>query len=239
MMRLSIIIPVYNEAEELQERACALAGMLNRQEAFHPSNLEVIYVDGDSSDETGSILTHLAQSASFACSVQVLNSQKGRARQLNAGAKAAKGRMLWFLHCDTALTSEALATLSKLDSKQVWGGFDIKLSADQAVYRIIEFMINWRSRLSRIMTGDQGLFAARSLFFANGAFPDQALMEDIEWCRVMKRQSKPIRISTPITTSARKWQSEGVFKTIWLMWKLRARYALGAKPEQLVRQYYR
>lgn len=221
---VSVIVPVLNEAEQLESLARRLRIL---QGEFVK---EIIVVDGGSHDETVTFLEK---------EFNVVQSAKGRAKQMNAGAAQATGTWLFFLHADTILSHHHLtnalsdATLSK------WGRFDVRLSGDHPAFRVIEYMINLRSRLSGIATGDQCIFVRRALFEQLGGFADIPIMEDIELCRRLKSHGKPACIEDKVITSSRKWEQEGIVKTVWLMWKMRLAYWLGAKPENLVKQYYR
>lgn len=225
-MSISIISPILNEAENLQ--------VLNQQRlALSDSLCEWILVDGGSTDNT----VQLAQEMGF----QLVQSEKGRATQQNNGAKIAQGQILLFLHADTQLNQSAIDAI--IDAKTannaatLWGRFDIQLDGKQSIFRIIETMINLRSRLSKIATGDQGLFISKALFEQVGGFPNQPIMEDIEICKTLKRIQAPVCLKQTIITSSRRWETFGVWKTILLMWKLRFLYWLGESPETLIKKY--
>lgn len=223
-MHLSVIIPTLNEAAVIEPLLQSLQPL---REAGH----EVILVDGGSSDNT----VDLAQSQVD----RLIDGSKGRARQMNAGAREAKGEVLWFLHADSRLSSGSHELLlSRLvEQKYCWGRFDITLSGRHILLRLVEFMMNWRSRLSGIATGDQGIFVLRDTFLTVGGFPDIPLMEDIAFTRRLKRLSPPICLRQRLGTSSRRWEEHGILRTVFLMWKLRLAYALGVDPVKLEKLY--
>jgi len=223
-MKFSIIIPVLNESQALAAFLCSL-------QPLRTAGHEVIVVDGGSHDDSQAIAAPLCDN--------VLNVEAGRARQMNAGAELATGDWVMFLHADTALPEPFVDWLSAIaDSKAVWGRFDVTLSGRQWPFRIIETCINWRSRLTRIATGDQALFIRREQFIRMAGFADIPLMEDIELCRRLRRVSAPLCLAMRVTTSSRRWEQRGILSTIALMWALRLRYFFGADPAQLVKRYY-
>ncbi len=222
---ISIIIPTLNEAATISDTLAALQPMRKRGH-------QVILVDGGSQDSTFSIAKPLVDLA--------LCSSAGRATQMNAGAAVANGDLLWFVHADTLIPTDTDVLLQNaLDkSAKAWGRFDIRLSGNVLSLRIIERMMNWRSRLSGIATGDQGIFIYRDTFERIGGFSDMPLMEDIDISRRLKRASgMPLCLSRKLTTSSRRWEKHGVLPTIVLMWRLRLAYWLGASPTDLARQY--
>lgn len=222
---ISIIIPSLNEAAAITDTLTALQPMRERGQ-------QIILIDGGSHDNTISLAAPLVDS--------VLCSTTGRASQMNTGAAAANGDLLWFIHADTLMTPDTDILLTNLlyDSKKEWGRFDIRLSGDAAALRIVERMMNWRSRLSGIASGDQGIFIHRETFERIGGFADIPLMEDIEICRRLKRAAgRPLCLSQKLTTSSRRWETHGILPTIALMWRLRLAYWLGANPADLARQY--
>ncbi|HEU0188234.1 MAG TPA: TIGR04283 family arsenosugar biosynthesis glycosyltransferase [Gallionellaceae bacterium] len=220
MRRISVIIPALNEAANISGVLQALAPLRSRGH-------EVIVVDGGSSDGTPALAAPLAD--------RVLHAQKGRALQMNAGARAAKGDVLWFLHADTLPPPDAdkliLAALAQ--GGRVWGHFDVRLSGAGALLRMVAFMMNRRSRLSGIATGDQGIFVLREVFERAGGFPEIPLMEDIALSRALKKYSRPAHAAQGLVTSSRRWEQRGVWRTILLMWRLRLAYFFGADPHKL------
>jgi len=222
---ISIIIPALNEA-------ATIAATLNCMQSMRKRGHEVILVVGGSGDDTTAIAAPLVD-----C---LIDSAAGRAAQMNNGAAAARGDLLWFVHADTGVSPDMdrllLDALSRSD--KLWGRFDIRLSGDAAALRIIAKMMNWRSRLSGIATGDQGIFMRRDAFERIGGFADIPLMEDIEICKRLKRAAgRPLCLSHKLTTSSRRWEKHGILPTIVLMWRLRLAYWLGAAPSDLARQY--
>jgi len=193
---------------------------------------EVILVDGGSHDRTREIAQPLAD--------RLITCRPGRAAQMNEGAGKAAGDVLWFLHADTRVPAQAMTGIQSICSEQYdcWGHFDVRLSGTHRLLRIVEWMMNWRSGLTRIATGDQGLFVSRPLFDSIGGFADIPLMEDITLSRSLRRRRRPIRIRSPrLQTSSRRWERNGIVATILLMWRLRLAYALGTPADELARRY--
>lgn len=223
-MRLSIIVPVLNEALQMPRLLTDLLPLIRR-------GCEVILVDGGSVDGSAAI----AQASGFT----VLQSRQGRARQMNAGAKLASGEVLLFLHADTQLPQGAAMLIDQALSGHTshWGRFDVCISGRTWMLRVVSRCMNWRSRLSGIATGDQAIFVTRSAFEAVHGFPDQALMEDIELSRRLCRMSRPVCIGRCVTTSGRRWETRGVWHTIFLMWRLRWDYWRGIPANQLAQIY--
>jgi rSAM/selenodomain-associated transferase 2 len=158
---------------------------------------------------------------------------------MNAGARAAKGDMLVFLHADTRLPADALRSLREglAASGSAWGRFDVAIEGGGALLKLVAATMNARSRLTGIATGDQAIFARRDAFESAGGYPEIALMEDIELCRRLGRITRPLCLRERVATSARRWQRNGTLRTILLMWRLRLAYALGADPGRLARRY--
>ena len=194
-------------------------------------DVEVIVVDGGSCDET--------PRAAHPLSDRVLDAPRGRARQMNAGAAAARGRVLLFLHADTQLPHGWVAMVRDTieTGGREWGRFDVRLDGTHPMLRVVERAMNLRSRLSGIATGDQAIFVVRAAFEAAGGFPDIALMEDIALSRALRARSRPACLRAAAVTSSRRWERNGIARTIVLMWRLRLRYALGADPDDLARLY--
>lgn len=224
MNRLSIIVPVLNEA-------AGLAACLCRLQALRRRGHEVLVVDGGSTDATVAIAQRYADF--------VLAAPAGRASQMNAGAKSARGDILLFLHADCDLPAEADTAVRNAVAGRApgWGRFDVRIDSRNLVLRMVAAMMNLRSRLTGIATGDQGIFVTRALFERAGGFPHQRLMEDIALCRRLKRHGPPVCLRMRIRTSARRWEQRGVGRTILLMWRLRLAYALGADPAELAARY--
>jgi rSAM/selenodomain-associated transferase 2 len=222
-MRLSIIVPVLNETANIGAALDALAPLRGR-------GAELIVVDGGSSDGTAVLAQPLAD--------QVLSAPRGRASQMNAGAAAAKGDVLLFLHADTRLPNDAdrliLDELAR--SSRSWGRFDLRFDAG-GLLRLIAIMMNTRSRVTGIATGDQAMFMTRAAFDSVGGFPPIALMEDVALSTRLKRISRPLCLTARVTTSGRRWQRHGLMRTVLLMWHLRLRFFLGVDPARLARDY--
>lgn len=158
---------------------------------------------------------------------------------MNAGARQARGDVLMFLHADTVVSAEALAALLTEfpASGRSWGWFDVRLSGRHPMLRVVERLMNVRSRLTGITTGDHAIFVRRATFEEVGGYPDIPLMEDIALSRRLKRASRPLCLAQPVITSSRRWEEKGILRTILLMWRLRLAYALGADPHRLARSY--
>ncbi len=218
---LSLVIPVLNEAPELASRLDALHAWR--------ANAELIVVDGGSEDDSRKLAAARVDRA--------LEAPRGRATQQNAGAAAAAGGYLLFLHSDTRLTITPADLFDRLGARPPWGFFDVRLTGADWRFRIIERFMCWRSRLTHVATGDQALFVRRDLFEALGGFADIPLMEDVELSKRLRRVSAPEVLSPPVVTSSRRWEQRGVLRTVMLMWELRLRYWLGGSPTALARRY--
>jgi rSAM/selenodomain-associated transferase 2 len=222
--RLSIIIPTLEEAEGIVATLESLGELRHRGH-------EVIVVDGGSRDGTANLARSLAD--------RVLAESAGRAAQMNAGARAAAGDVLLFLHADSRLPAGAdrLVLQGLAAGGFAWGRFDVRIAGSHPLLRAVEAMMNARSRLTHICTGDQGMFVRREAFDAVGGYPRQALMEDIAISARLRRVSAPLCLRQRCLTSARRWESQGVLRTVVQMWWLRLQYALGAAPARLARSY--
>ncbi|HEX8692389.1 MAG TPA: TIGR04283 family arsenosugar biosynthesis glycosyltransferase [Longimicrobium sp.] len=222
--RLSIVVPALDEAEGIVETLAALGPLRARGH-------EVIVVDGGSADATAELARPLAD--------RVLAAERGRARQQNAGAAAAAGDVLLFLHADTHLPpgADSLVLGGLERTGRGWGRFDVRLTGRHPVLRVVERMIGLRSRLSGIATGDQAVFVRRDWFRRAGGFPDLPLMEDVALSRALKRLGPPLCLRETVVTSSRRWERRGVFRTMLLMWRLRWSYWRGADPAVLAERY--
>ena len=219
MQRLSIIVPVLNEASHIAATLHALAPLRERGH-------EVLVVDGGSSDSTVACCEGLAD--------RVLQAPRGRARQMNAGAAVATHTTLLFLHADTTLPAAADKAIAQAPT---WGRFDVHIAGRSPMLVVVAALMNLRSRYTGIATGDQALFVRRDLFQRVGGFPDQPLMEDIELSRRLRAIAPPLCLRQRVTTSGRRWEQRGVWRTIALMWLLRWRYWRGVAPDVLARAY--
>jgi rSAM/selenodomain-associated transferase 2 len=226
MSRISVVVPVLNEAAHL-------AGSLRALQPLRERGCELIVADGGSRDRSVALAEPLAD--------RVVVAPEGRAAQMNAGARQAGGDILWFLHADTRPPPDAAelirAALARPERR--WGRFDVRLSGSLPALRMVERTMNLRSRLTGIATGDQGIFVRRDLFERIGGYPPIALMEDITLSRALKRHGRPICLRQRVLTSSRRWERDGVWRTILLMWRLRLAYFFGADPDRLARIYYR
>jgi rSAM/selenodomain-associated transferase 2 len=224
-MRLSVVIPALNEAAHIGDLLADLA-------PARVAGSELILVDGGSTDGT---LVLAAPGVD-----RMLASPRGRAIQMNAGAWAAAGDVIWFLPADTRLPPEAPEVLLGVCREgAAWGRFDVRLSGRLPVLRLVERAMSLRSRLTGIATGDQGIFVTRTAFERVGGYPEIPLMEDIALSKALRRLSRPACLRTRIQTSSRRWEERGAIRTILLMWRLRLAYAFGADPRRLARLYGR
>ena len=218
----SIIIPVFNESSELDSTLEQLSQSLQGS-----SDIEVIISDGGSTDNSPEIAKH------YPC--RVINTSTGRANQMNAASAHARGNWLVFLHADSQLPDNWQAQL-RLSNQ--WGFFPVKLSGEHWPLSIVESFINLRSRVSKVATGDQGLYFRRSFFQELGGYPDIPIMEDVAISKLARQKSTPSIGAHPVMTSSRRWQQNGIIKTVLLMWSLRLAYFLGINPVRLHRIYY-
>ncbi len=227
MRRLTIVVPVLDEAAVITGALRALAPLRAR-------GAEVIVVDGGSDDGTPGLAASLADrviAAPSGCA------PSGRGAPLNAGAASGAGDALLFLHADTVLPDNADGLIAAALDQRAWGRFDLRIAGRHPFLAVVARMINWRSRLTGIATGDQAIFAAREAFEAVGGFPDLPLMEDIALSHRLKRLCRPACLGTPVVTSGRRWEYHGVLRTVLLMWRLRLAYYLGVAPTHLAAQY--
>lgn len=221
--RLSIIVPVLDEAAGIAATLDALAPL--RAEGH-----ELVVADGGSTDGTVALCRPRAD--------RVIDAPRGRARQMNAGAAAAQGDVLLFLHADTQLPPDAARLVQRaMAHGALWGRFDVRIAGGSAMLPVIAHFMNWRSRLSGIATGDQALFVRRDTFESAGGFPDQPLMEDIELSRRLRAIARPACLRARVKTSGRRWDSRGAWPTIVLMWRLRWRYWRGVPADELAKAY--
>lgn len=216
---LSIIVPTLNEAAGIAATLARLAPLRRR-------GAEVIVADGGSDDDTAAIAAPLAD--------RVVIAPRGRASQMNAGAAAATGDMLLFLHADTMLPDDADGLVPP---DRPWGRFDIRIEGRHPLLRVVAAMMNLRSRLTGVCTGDQAIFVRRPLFTEIGGYADIPLMEDIALSKTLRRRAWPACLSQRVTTSGRRWEARGVLRTIVLMWRLRFDYWRGVEPRELAVRY--
>jgi rSAM/selenodomain-associated transferase 2 len=222
-MKLSIVMPALNEAAVIEAALQALAPVRAR-------GAETIVVDGGSHDGTAALTRPFAD--------MVLNAPRGRAAQMNAGAGAAHGDVLLFLHADTRLPEDADSLIEDglARSGRAWGRFDVRFDSG-GFLRIVAALMNLRSRLTGICTGDHALFVTRSAFDRAGGFPNLPLMEDVALSARLKRVSRPLCLHACVITSGRRWRHHGLWRTILLMWRLRIAFYFGADPLRLAKAY--
>jgi rSAM/selenodomain-associated transferase 2 len=221
-MRISVIIPVLNEEKNI-------AATLTELQHLKPD--EMILVDGGSSDGSREVCQKFG--------VEFHPSRPGRARQMNFGAQRANGDVLLFLHADTRLPPSAFDDIrAALQDRQVLGGrFDLQLDNPRPLLKLIGFMISLRSRLSKVGTGDQAIFVRREIFEELGGYPDIPLMEDVALSRALKRRGAVACLRSRVISSARRWEVDGIWRTILKMWMLKTLYLLGISPVRLKRYY--
>lgn len=224
-VKISIVMPVLNEA-------ATIVHCLQELQSARGRGVELVVVDGGSDDTSLDLARPLAD--------QVLLAPRGRASQMNAGAAVASGNVLWFVHADTRV-SEQHETKIAWATAYAWGGrwgrFDVRIDSTDPALALVSWMMNWRSRWTGIATGDQAIFVSRLLFERVGGFPDLPLMEDVALCKRLKCASPPVCLREQVVTSARRWEKHGVWRTIVLMWWLRAAYFFGVSPAILAHRY--
>lgn len=219
---VSIIIPTLNEEASIKN-------LLLQFQPYREQGHEVIVVDGGSKDNTIAIAEEYSD--------KVIQSQPGRAVQMNNGAIQSKGMVLWFLHADTVIPGNALNQIEQALINSDWGRFDVRLSGSHLLFRVIEKMMNLRSCISGIATGDQGIFVKKENFDSVQGYSDIPLMEDIDFSKKLKSISSPVCIKEKLITSSRRWEENGILATVFLMWRLRFLYWLGVSADKLAVQY--
>lgn len=221
-MRLSIVMPTLDEADSIEATLAAARAA--------GAAVEIVVADGGSRDATRRLAAPLAD--------RVIEAPRGRASQMNAGARAASGDAFLFLHADTLLPPQAQeAVLGALAAGADWGRFDVSISGADPLLSVVAMLMNARSRWSGIATGDQAIFVSRAAFEAVGGFADIPLMEDVALSKALRRRSAPACLAARVVTSGRRWERHGTLRTVLLMWRLRLAYALGADPHRLARRY--
>ena len=224
-VKISIIIPCLNESEQIVTTLRALQSLRQRGH-------EIILVDGGSHDNSLTLARHYVD--------HCLISAPGRATQMNQGVQIATGDVFCFIHADTLCHHQLDQFICNAlqQSSRMWGRFDIQLSHNAFAYRIISWFINKRSCLTGIATGDQGIFVCRNIFKKINGYTEQPLMEDIDLSNRLNKISRPLCIHTPrLITSSRRWEQQGIARTILLMWWIRLKYFCGVPASTLVKSY--
>jgi rSAM/selenodomain-associated transferase 2 len=225
--KLSVIVPVLNDA-------IALALLANDLKLLRAQGHEIIVVDGGSDDCSMEVAKTIASS--------VVSSEPGRALQMHVGAQRAVNDILWFVHADSRLLANSENSLINVfkstQGDLVWGRFNACSDNTKVLLRMVVMLMNWRSCLSGIATGDQGIFVGKKLYFDSGGFPQIPLMEDIALSKSLNLFCKPTCLKQKIIISMRRWEDNGALKTIFLMWIMRFAYAFGVNPTILHAWYY-
>jgi len=223
-VRISIIIPVLDEAP-------LIVAALTRLQPLRAQGHQVIVVDGGSADGTAALSGGLAD--------YTIQAPRGRAAQMKAGAGVAAGEAFLFLHADTLLPKNAAELVIAALAKRSWGRFDVRIDSSHRFLAVVGFMMNLRSRVTGIATGDQAIFVSRAAFTACGGFPLIPLMEDVALSVKLRQGGAPACLRARVVTSGRRWEKRGVVTTVVLMWRLRLAYFLGADPAGLAKAYAR
>jgi rSAM/selenodomain-associated transferase 2 len=219
---IGFVIPVLNEQDRI-------AGLLRYLREHFPDS-ELTVVDGGSDDRT--------VAAALPLCTRLLIGEPGRALQMNLGARAATTDYLFFLHADSLPGVSAPQLQACLSSEPLWGFCRVRLGSPRRVFRVIEWFMNQRSRLTAVATGDQMLFLQRAVFERSGGFDPIPLMEDVAYSKRLRRLARPLVIAEPVLSSSRRWEQRGVLRTILSMWCLRLAYSAGVSPGWLWSRYY-
>ena len=220
---ISFIVPTLNEENNIQQTLGFLQGARQRGHT-------IVVADGGSQDQTLSLARDLADTVD-SCS-------PGSARQMNLGATLSRSDIVCFVHADTIVPQDIdELIIAAVNKDRCWGRFSIRLSGSHWFFRIIEKMMNLRSCLTGIATGDQTIFIKKDIFDRLGGYADIPIMEDIQISKRLKNISRPVCLSNTVTTSSRRWEQKGIYRTMFLMWRLRLAYALGVKPQKLANLY--
>ena len=223
-MRYSIIMPVLNEEAVLERYLLPLTQQCT------PHEYELLIVDGGSTDETVTIAERYGT---------VIYSARGRATQMNCGAKAARGDILLFLHADTLLPDNAFDAIEQAlaSPRVVAGAFKLCFNCDKLLYKLVAYATNLRSRITNVFTGDQAYFIRVESFRAIGGYPDQPLMEDLEIIARLRTIGRVVLVPHYVTTSARRHEQTGLLRSVLFMWYLRTLYRFGTSPLRLQKMY--
>lgn len=220
LSKIAVVIPVLNDRDHLSRLLTTLARF---------PELEIVVVDGGSSDNPQEISSR----ATF-----IHANTPGRGMQVDLGVKHATREWIWVLHADNLVREENVESIGTAISQVRWGRFDVRLDGSRWEFRMIETLMNMRSRLTNICTGDQGMFFHRDILKEIGGFPVQPLMEDVEVSKRLRKLAKPFCSTSRLGSSTRKWETDGVFRTVFRMWRFRLRYYFGASPDALYSEYY-
>ncbi len=225
---ISVIVPVRNEDPSTLSKLTDLVSL--------EGIAEVVVVNCSDQHSTTDKLKELQSKFN---SVRVINSEiAGRAHQMNQGGALASGSILWFIHADTSVPESSTEyILESVSTEKPWGRFDIRFDNQSARMKLVAFAVNLRSGLTGVCSGDQAIFLLRSQFHKLGGFPNIPLLEDIALTKKLRREAQAIRIRTPVTTSARRWETRGYLRTIFLMWLIRFLFWAGVSPKALARLY--
>jgi len=220
MLSINVVIPVLNESGNIIQCLEQFRGA---------TSADLVVVDGGSEDGTRD------QVSGTGLATLIQTDTRGRARQMNRGARASEGEILLFLHADTLLPEQGLELIAaSLEDPAVVGGrFELELAAAGWRFRVISKASTWRSRFLGITYGDQGIFCRRSVFDSVGGFPDLEIFEDSEFCRLMKKEGRFILIDSPVRCSARRWRRSGVWRTVLWMWILRILFEFSVSDKRL------
>ena len=221
-MNISVIVPVLNEEKTIATTLEALVTL---------APYEIIIVDCGSADRTRELAGQFQ--------VKAISSDHGRGRQMNRGASEASGDVLLFLHADTRLPASALNDIKAAlgEPRYLGGRFDVELAGAHWLLPLVGRLISYRSRISKVATGDQALFVRRQVFERIRGFPDMPLLEDVAFCRTLHRLGEVACLRSRVVTSARRWEVDGVWRTIFRMWIIKLLYLVGVSPARL-KQFY-
>ena len=224
-LRLSVIVPTLNEAGLIADFLSHLRGRL--------PDAEFIGVDGGSDDQTVALASRGAD--------RVLRSPRGRAKQMNAGAAAAGGETLWFLHADSLVPADPHGCIARVldDPRVVGGGFRLRFPRREWVYRVSDRLGNVAVDLFRIALGDHGIFCRRTVFERVGGYPDVPLMEDAELYRRLRRVGRVRQLPAYIISSPRRYEQLGPVRTTAFYLLILILYVAGVRPKTLLVIYRR
>jgi len=219
---ISVLVPIYNEKEVLSERSAMFQNIAKVA--------ELLFVDGGSTDKSEDIAARYGR---------IITSEKGRARQMNAGAREASGDILSFLHADNIVSPETINSIEKAvrENEVIGGCLTQRIESERPVFRFIEWQGNNRARRTKIFYGDQGIFVRKDVFDQLGGFPDVPIFEDVLFSQKLKQAGKTTVLPDKIRVSARRWEKRGIFKTTLMFNKLLIMFKLGHPLEKIKRLY--